>query len=129
MNLRLVIRLDCSSRSAARRVAAWCVWASTFVAASSAVAGGGYVLKPLDLPEWVNTSGAADINNAGQIAGWVGGAKGDYAVVWEHGTPTVLPPLSTDSNSSAWSVATGINQAGQVVGTVTLPAKDVSLAE
>ena len=63
-------------------------------------------------------SGAAAINNAGQVAGWVfPDSSIQYtAVVWNNGTPTLLP---APAPQYIYSYAFSINDAGQVAGYVS----------
>jgi probable HAF family extracellular repeat protein len=58
-------------------------------------------------------SSPANINNAGQVAGNIVGAHGNQAVVWNDGTPTLLPAPSIQYTQT---FASFVNDAGQVVG-------------
>lgn len=89
----------------------------------------GYSATPLPLPHaapgacstayWpcYDYGVAADINDAGAIAGWVldygnGNQLGKHATKWVGNTPTMLPhPLRV-----WWTAATAINPLGEVVG-------------
>jgi probable HAF family extracellular repeat protein len=55
------------------------------------------------------------INDAGTVVGYVGDSPSQQAVVWRHGTQTMLATPS----SVVSSVAESINDRGQIAGTVT----------
>jgi probable HAF family extracellular repeat protein len=62
-------------------------------------------------------SEAVDINSQGVTVGYSGtcGGSANHAVVWEYGNPTPLPDLHIAGSNEAY----GINDQGEIVGTVT----------
>lgn len=58
-----------------------------------------------------------DINNQGQIVGAFGGDFGSYGFLYSGGTFTTIDVPLTDSNST---VASGINERGQIVGSYSV---------
>lgn len=69
-------------------------------------------------------SAAADINDQSQAVGWSYTAEGDlHAFVWENGAMTDLGVLGEpdDRFGSPYTLAHGVNNAGQVVGEARVP--------
>jgi probable HAF family extracellular repeat protein len=64
-------------------------------------------------------SGALDINDAGQVVGWMRGAGGfdpDRAFLYDDGVVTDLNTLIPPGSGVTLAAATAINNAGQIVG-------------
>jgi probable HAF family extracellular repeat protein len=61
------------------------------------------------------TGGASDINNKGQVVGGSGGK----AFIWQDGKMTDLNKLIPPDSGWLLVTATGINDAGQIVGVGT----------
>lgn len=76
------------------------------------VAVRSYTLQALDLLDGTD-GGALDLNESGDVVGWIARASGDtLAVLWRSGTPLLLA-----DGLSARSTSTGISGDGEVVGT------------
>jgi uncharacterized membrane protein len=73
--------------------------------------GKGPVVE-IEMPEGVNASGAADINDAGWIVGEAVNASGGFAFLTVDGRTTLLSRLPNANACEAF----GINDAGQIVG-------------
>jgi probable HAF family extracellular repeat protein len=74
----------------------------------------------LEVSPEVRSSSALGINNAGQVVGNVDTTNGvSMAVVWNNGTPTMLP---SPVPQYTYTYASAINDAGQVVGAAYPPA-------
>ena len=67
-----------------------------------------------DLPGGADRSGAADINNRGQVVGSSATVAGFEAILWEHGNLMSLGDLPGGATNSG---AAAINELGTVVGT------------
>lgn len=71
-----------------------------------------YSLRVLDLLDGTD-GGASDVNDAGDVVGWIAREDGDtLAVLWREGTP-----LPLGDSLGSWSAATGISRDGEVIGT------------
>jgi probable HAF family extracellular repeat protein len=66
-----------------------------------------------DLPGGADRSGAADINNRGQVVGFSDTAAGSEAILWEHGNLMSLGDLPGGATNSG---AAAINERGTIVG-------------
>jgi hypothetical protein len=82
---------------------------------------GGWSVSQLPIPDGFAQGGGEDINDRGEIAGWVAAADWStwFPVVWKplnasrtDYTAVVLAPLA----GSSWAEANGINDLGDVVG-------------
>ena len=67
-----------------------------------------------DLPGGNSVSSAADINNAGQVAGVSDSAKGTECILWERGN---LMSIGDLPGGAVNCVASAINRSGDIVGT------------
>jgi uncharacterized membrane protein len=84
---------------------------------------GGAITQLPDLGGY--ESSALDINDQGQIVGWSykpkkGNLLNQVAVIWQNGAVADLNPLANAGSSGILHDAGGINNAGQIVGTVYL---------
>ena len=86
---------------------------------------GTHVLDPL--PEGDSEGMAEDINDLGQVVGSltpvcdIGGQS--HAVLWlpapDHGLPAGVHDLTAHLDGVEWAFATGINESGQIIGSVS----------
>ena len=71
------------------------------------------------------SSSALDVNDQGQIVGWAykpkkGNQLTQVAVIWQNGTVADLNPLANAGSAGILLDASGINNASQIVGSVSL---------
>jgi probable HAF family extracellular repeat protein len=84
----------------------------TFAEFSRSFLYAGGVMTDLNLP---GQSAAEDINDAGQIVGWMA-TSNQRAYLYENGVATDLNTLVTAGSGLTLAQARGINNAGQIVG-------------
>ncbi len=105
------------------RTAAVLLCGTTLATASFGAAAAMYTFQTIDAPfAGAANSGAAGINNNGQIVGFYYDSSSEHGFLYDHGTftsiddPSSLPPPGSSSGGFTDTRAYGINDAGQIVG-------------